>query len=94
MNLHLAEAICAAILPGWRGQLPPEFFPPHVSRALFASAWVFEGAAVLRFGRPLRYLTPTERETLIEGLSNSRLAPVRGLVQWWKLVTLVCAEVP
>ncbi len=94
MSLRRAQVICAAIVPGWQGRLPPAFFPPHVNRALLGSAWLFEGAAMLWFGRPLWRLAPVEREILFERLSSSRVAPLRGLVQWWKLVALVCAQTP
>ncbi|MBM3266742.1 MAG: hypothetical protein FJZ01_03750 [Candidatus Sericytochromatia bacterium] len=94
MTPSLAQTVCATILPGWQGRVPPGFFPAHVRLALLGSAWVFQFAALARSGKSFRRLDPAARQDLIERLAASRLAALRGLVQWWKLVALVSAEEP
>jgi hypothetical protein len=92
MSRRLGAIVCGAIVPGWRGHVPPACFPRHVQLLLLGSAWAFQLAAWLRFGRPLGRLGPAEREALLSDCSASEIPAMRGLVQWWKLVALVSRE--
>jgi len=92
VSRRLGAIVCGAIVPGWRGHVPPACFPRHVRWLPLASAWAFEGAAWLGFGRPLGRLGPGDREALLAGCAASENPTMRGLVQWWKLVALVSHE--
>jgi hypothetical protein len=80
--------VFSAMVPGWTGAAP-DFMPAHVRLALrlsFALAWVWAIGTHLRiFG----LMKPEDRESVVAGMAHSSLAPVRALVQLWKLVALV-----
>lgn len=76
----------AALLPGWRGEAVPSFFPWHVRLALRLSVVAAWACALAWTGRPFPLLDERGREAVIARMDRSAL---RGLVQWWKLVALV-----
>lgn len=82
------KTLLAAIVPGFDGEPVPRWFPAHVRVALRLSAIVATACALVWTGRPLGLLPPPGREAVLERMAHHRLAPLRALVQWWKLVAL------
>ncbi len=79
-------AVLSALVPGYRGDPLPDFFPSHVRWALWLSVIAVLPFSLWAFWRPFGRLSVDEQEAVLQRMSKHWLAPVRGLVQWWKLV--------
>ncbi len=80
------KTVLRALVPGYEGQPLAPYLPAHIRLALRMSVLLAVPYSLYMHWRPFSLLSASQREQVLDAMAHSSLAPVRGVVQWWKLV--------
>lgn len=83
------EQVFKVILPGWSGSGLPQDYPLHVRVALRSSMIVVHIFSISKYGLPFGLISERKKTTVITKLYGHRVAAIRNLVHFWKLVAFM-----
>jgi len=83
------KIVFEAIVPGWKGEGMPKEFPFYVRVFLRASVLLVHIFSIKRHALPFGMISQEKRVKIMETLYHHRSAPVRSIVQFWKLTALM-----